>query len=234
MTTSKTIVRKILSGVFACTLTFSASAQSLQKLADADKPRDFHLFNGGTKQMPMMSQRKTFSYQEGNGFQAVQLPYAGNRLQMVLFLPAANSSPQKLLADFSGKNWSDRILPQFADREGFLAFPKFKINYDILLNKTLQTLGMRLAFNYNAAGFLAMADDPELAVQEVKQKSFVAVDEEGTEAAAVTTVIMTGHAMLPPPSNPFEMIVDRPFLFAIADSQTQTILFIGIVNNPAE
>jgi serpin B len=196
------------------------------------KPRDFYLSGGETKQMPMMSQRKTFSYQEGNGFQAVQLPYAGDRLQMVLFLPAANSSPQTLLASFNEENWHDNILPQFADCEGTLQLPKFKINYDILLNKPLQDLGMRLAFIHDVADFSAMADDPELAVQEVKQKSFVAVDEEGTEAAAVTTVTMTDKAALLPPTKPFEMIVNRPFLFVITDSQTQTILFMGIVNDP--
>src|SRR5208282_3121508 len=82
------------------------------------KPRDFYLADGGKKQTPMMSQHKTFSYQENNDFQAVRLPYTGNGLAMYLFLPAKNSSPQRLLADFSGTNWNEKILPQFSDREG--------------------------------------------------------------------------------------------------------------------
>jgi serpin B len=196
------------------------------------KPRDFHPGGGETKQTPMMSQRKTFSYQEGDGFQAVRLPYAGYRLEMYLFLPATNSSPQQLVADFSGENWRDKILPQFEDNEGFLAFPKFKINYDILLNEPLQALGMRRAFISGVADFSAMADEP-LFVSDVKQKSFVAVDEEGTEAAAVTTVEMKSLAMPLRPPKSFEMIVNRPFLFVIADEETQSILFTGIIFNPA-
>ena len=193
------------------------------------KPRDFHLSGGGLEQALMMSQRKKFSYQEGDGFQAVQLPYAGNRLQMVLFLPATNSSPQKLLENFNGDNWRNKILPHFESREGFLSFPKFKLDYDVTLNNPLQTLGMRQAFSHGA-DFSAMADEP-LFVSEVKQKSFVAVDEEGTEAAAVTTGTMLGRAIIEP-IKPFQMIVDRPFFFVIADNQTQTILFMGIVENP--
>lgn len=194
-------------------------------------PRDFHVANGETKQTPMMSQNKTFNCQEGDGFQAVRLPYAGDRLQMYLFLPTTNSSPQKLLADLNGKNWRDRILPQFRDREGFLMFPKFKINYDVELNQPLKSLGMKRAFDSENADFSAMADKP-LFISEVKQKSFVEVNEEGTEAAAVTMVTMVGSGFPMRPLNFFEMIVDRSFLFVIADEQTQSILFMGIVNDP--
>src|ERR1017187_6494149 len=137
------------------------------------------------KQTPMMWQSRKFAYQEGEGFQAVQLSYSGDRLQMYLFLPATNSSLQKLLADFDGKNWHDEILPQFANRKGTLAFPSFKINYDVKLNEPLEDLGMKRAFDFHDADFSAMADEP-LFVGEVKQKSFVEVNEEGTEAAAVT------------------------------------------------
>jgi serpin B len=79
-----------------------------------------------------------------------------------------------------------------------------------------------------------MADDPELAVNKVKQKSFVEVNEEGTEAAAVTTVEMTDSVMPVHPPKPFEMIVDRPFLFVIADDLTKSILFMGLIYDPPE
>jgi serpin B len=194
------------------------------------KPRAFRLANGKTEQTPMMSQRKTFSYQEGGGFQAVRLPYAGDRLQMYLFLPATNSSPQKLLADFNSENWRNKILSRFADREGTVVFPKFRLDYDVLLNEPLQALGMKHAFSDNA-DFSAMADEP-LFVSEVKQKSFVDVNEEGTEAAAVTTVVMHSLAIREP-MKPFEMIVDRPFLFVIGDDQTKSILFMGVICDPA-
>jgi serpin B len=202
------------------------------------KPRDFYPVSGGQKQTPMMSQHKNFSYQENGDFQAVRLPYAGNGLAMYLFLPAKNSSPRKLLDNLSGKKGNENIIQQFTDREGTVIFPKFKFDYDILLNQPLQALGMRQAFSDRSADFSAMADEP-LFVSEVKQKSFVDVNEEGTEAAAVTEMEMSGGIEMEPPK-PFEMVVNRPFLFVIADdyipiendNPSQVILFIGIVNEP--
>ena len=173
------------------------------------QPHAFHLSGGGEKQVPMMWQRGHFSYQEGDGFQAVRLPYAGGRLQMYLFLPDTNSSPAKLLADLNSETWRDKILPQFMEREGTLALPRFKLNYDVELNDSLKAMGMRSAFT-SAADFSMMADEP-LYISAVKQKSFVDVNEEGTEAAAVTTVMMRSLAIMEP-VKPFEMIVDRPFL----------------------
>jgi serine protease inhibitor len=197
-------------------------------------PRDFHQPDVTIKQVPMMGKRKTFSYEEGNGFQAVELPYAGDNLQMVLFLPATNSSPQQLLNNFSGETWRDKILPGFSDCEGDLMFPKFTLNYDVDLNEPLQVLGMNLAFDQDKADFSAMAGEP-LFIGEVKQKSYVAVDEEGTEAAAVTTIEMEAGAAMPViPLKVFHMIVDRPFFFVITDTQTQAILFMGIVDNPTQ
>jgi serpin B len=201
---------------------------------DFTTPRDFHQSDGSAKQVPMMGKRKTFSYEEGDGFQAVELPYAGDNLQMVLFLPATNSSPQQLLTNFSGEAWHDKIMPGFSDCEGDLMFPKFTLNYNVDLNQPLQALGMNEAFDPDKANFSAMASQP-LFIGEVKQKSYVAVDEEGTEAAAVTTIEMEAAAAMPiTPPKTFEMIVDRPFFFVITDTTSQAILFMGIVNNPTQ
>jgi serpin B len=197
---------------------------------NATKPHAFYLSSGGEKQVPMMRQQGHFSYQEDDGFQAVRLPYAGGRLQMYLFLPATNSGPEKLLAGFSGKSWRETFSTQFELREGILMLPKFKLDYNILLNSSLKSLGMKRAFDFRAADFSAMADE-SLFVTEAKQKSFVAVDEEGTEAAAVTTVSLANSAVMNPPKR-FEMIVDRPFLFVISDEETQSILFMGMVYDP--
>ena len=194
------------------------------------QPHVFHLSGGGEKQTPTMWQHGDFSYQEDDGYQAVRLPYIGGRLQMYLFLPATNSSPAKLLADFSGEAWQDKILPQFEKHKGTLAMPRFKMEYAVLLKDPLTALGMKQAFAQNA-DFSAMADEP-LFVSEVKQKSFVEVNEEGTEAAAVTTVTMHATGMLRP-EKPFEMIVDRPFVFMIGDDSTKSILFMGVIYDPA-
>jgi serpin B len=196
----------------------------------ATKDHAFNVLPGGTpKLVPMMWQHGHFNYQQGDGFQAVRLPYAGGHLQMYLFLPDTNSSPTKLLADFNVETWRDKILPKFQDAEGTLALPRFKLDYDVTLNDPLKALGMRRAFT-DDADFSAMADEP-LCVSEVKQKSFVEVNEEGTKAAAVTTVRMRPTGVFRP-EKPFEMIVDRPFLFIIADDQTKSILFMGVIYDP--
>ena len=193
------------------------------------KPHVFHL-PGAEGQASLMWQRGHFTYQEGDGFQAVQLPYAGGRLRMCVFLPATNSNPATLLADMDSDTWRDKILPRFVDREGTFALPRFKIEYKVVLNDPLKALGMQRAFT-PAADFSAMAGEP-LYLSEVRQKSYVDVNEEGTEAAAVTTGMMRATAIFRP-LEPFEMIVDRPFLFVIEDNQTQSVLFMGVVVDPA-
>lgn len=190
----------------------------------------FYLPGGMIKQTPMMSRHGKFQYEEGDGFQAVELPYAGDRLQMILVLPATNSSPAKLLAGFNGTNWNDRILSRFSNREGTVVFPKFTMNSRLLLNKPLQALGMQEAFVPGTANFSGMSADP-LVVSEVLQKSFVDVNEQGTEAAAVTVVTIRATIAMRPLA-PFEIVVDRPFFFVISDKPTGAILFMGIVSDP--
>ncbi|HEV2329294.1 MAG TPA: serpin family protein [Verrucomicrobiae bacterium] len=194
------------------------------------QPRYFYLGDGTIKQTPMMSRHGKCQYEEGDGFQAVELPYAGGRLQMILFLPVTNSSPAKMLASFNGKNWNEKILPGFSSREGNLLFPKFKMSCRLLLTKPLQALGMQEAFVPGTANFSGMSGDP-LYVSEILQKSFVDVNEQGTEAAAVTVVTIRATIAMRP-LTPFEMIVDRPFFFVISDKPTGAILFMGIVNDP--
>ncbi|MGH8022138.1 MAG: serpin family protein, partial [Limisphaerales bacterium] len=194
------------------------------------KARYFYLAGGIIKQAPMMSRRGSFQYEAGDGFQAVELPYAGDRMQMILFLPPTNSSPAQLLAAFNGKNRRDNVLRHFLTRNGTVIFPKFKLNCQLLLNDPLERLGMTDAFIPGAANFSGMSADP-LFVSEVLQKAFVAVNEQGTEAAAVTAVSVRATAMLRP-LKPFEMVLDRPFVFMISDKPTGAILFMGIVNDP--
>ena len=191
-------------------------------------PHDFHLPSGKVKTTPMMNQSGEFDYRETPGFQAVQLPYKGG-LRMEVYLPATSSSPQKLLDDFrTSGNWQTNIQPGFKSRQGILLLPKFRMEYAVGLNDPLKALGMKHAFD-NDANFSAMAEEP-LFISKVEQKSYVDVDEQGTEAAAVTTVALEARSMRPP--DRFEMIVDRPFLFVISDTVTSSILFIGIVNDP--
>jgi serpin B len=193
-------------------------------------PREFHLANGQSKQAPMMEQGGHFEYQENPDFQAVKLPYKGG-LQMELFLTGTNSTPQKLVADFAAKeNWQKNIQKGFNRREGSVRLPKFRIEYESELNEPLKALGMKSAFAANA-DFSGIADEP-LFISEVKQKSFVDANEEGTKAAAVTTVTVTALSARLDPEDLFRMILDRPFFFVISDMASGSILFMGIVNDP--
>ena len=195
----------------------------------ATKDRPFTSPDGTKKPVPMMQQQGHFDYIQGKGFQAVCLRYAGGRLEMRLFLPDNGSDIKKLLAGFDGSVWQNEIQRQFRDREGLVVLPRFKLNYDVVLNEPLEALGMKRAFSADA-DFSAMSAD-KLFLSEVKQKSLVEVNEEGTEAAAVTTATARASVVIRPES-PFEMVLDRSFFFVIGDRTTHAILFMGIVANP--
>jgi serine protease inhibitor len=197
--------------------------------ASDTKDRPFYLRGGSQKIVPMMTQTKTFTYRRGTGYQAVRLPYQGENLAMYVFLPDTNSSPEKLLGIMSGDTWQRITKPGFSEKEGTLMLPKFKLEYSVDLNQPLQALGMKAAFS-DRADFSGIA--PQLFISDARQKTFVEVKEEGTEAAAVTGIMMAGAEMPMPPPNPFQMIVDRPFLFLIEDRLTETILFMGVLFDP--
>lgn len=192
------------------------------------KERVFHLRGGRQPKIPMMEQARTFLHRRGTGYQAVRLPYQGWNLAMYVFLPDANSSPEKLLDIMNGDVWQRVTEPGFSDREGTVVLPRFKLEYDVELKPALKALGMRSAFA--KADFSGLSSQP-LFVSAVRQGTFVEVNEEGTEAAAATMLNMKMGIVEEPPK-PFEIIVDRPFLFLIEDKQTRTILFMGAVFNP--
>jgi serpin B len=177
----------------------------------------------------MMRQSRKFSYQENDGFQAVRLPYAGERLGMFVFLPATNSNPEKVLAGLNAGNWQQEIISKFQETEGTVVLPRFKLEFKMDLIPALTAMGIHQAFTH-AADFSAMSGT-QMFVSGVDHASFVEVNEEGTEAAAATGITMRMTAVRPT-VKPFQMIVDRPFLFAIEDNLTHSILFMGILNDP--
>lgn len=194
------------------------------------KDRLFHPAVGSQKDIPMMEMSEKFSYRKGSGYQAVRLAYMDGNLAMYVFLPDPDSSPEKLLQIMNGDKWRRVTMPGFSERDGKVVLPKFRLEFAAELNQSLKALGMKTAFVREKADFSGMFSDPHH-ISEVRQKAFVEVNEEGTEAAAVTGIatIAAGMEMNPPP--PFEMIVDRPFLFAIVDARSEMILFMGLVND---
>jgi serine protease inhibitor len=189
----------------------------------------FNLPDGNSKEHPFMFQNDDFDYLETDLFQAVRLPYGKNeRLGMYLFLPAAAVGLEEFQAGLNKADWNN-WTGSFRSMEGDLSLPRFSFEYDVSLKKTLEALGMGIAFEEGTADFSGMRPTPpDLFINEVKHKTFVEVNEEGTEAAAVTSVEVGTTAM----PETFSMVLDRPFFFVIADDMTGTILFMGSVLEP--
>jgi len=199
------------------------------------KSRSFHPATGAAKSFPMMEMSKKFIYRKGSGYQAVRLPYMGYDLAMYVFLPEPGSSPAKLLEIMNGDSWRRVTVPGFSEHDGLVVLPKFKLENTLRFKPALQALGMKMAFNNEKLkpdpDFSGMFSDQHF-ISSVCQKAFVEVGEEGTEAAAVTGVSVPISSVIEEnPPKPFEMIVDRPFLFAIVDARSEMILFMGVVND---
>ena len=185
------------------------------------RPGIFHLSDGNEKRVEMMRREGEYPYFRGENFEATSLPYGDGRLGMYIFLPNRDSNLNKFLGNLNAGNWGDWIS-QFQDRRHDMMLPRFKLEYEVSLNDTLEALGMGIAFG-SGADFSGMG--PNLFISEVKHKTFVEVNEEGTEAAAVTAVVGVK-------SVPSVFRVDRPFFFAIYDTETEIILFMGTVTEP--
>ena len=210
-------------------------AEQFEKSLTQDK--DFQLADGTTKKVPTMSQGGSYQYAENNDFQAVQLPYKDNKTKMYVFLPSKKSTLAIFQNSLTPDNWK-KWLTQFKDREGDLQIPKFKTEHEITLNEALKAVGMEIAFDDMKANFTKMVKvrpDQNVYIAEVLHKTFVQVDETGTEAAAVTSVRMgTTSIGIDEPTKRFEMIVDRPFFFVIRNEETGLNLFMGSILDPTK
>lgn len=192
------------------------------------KPQPFTLLNGSSKMVPMMHQSSEYSYYQKNGLQAVSLPYGKQRMNMVVILPDRKADYPALLGRIHAADWK-QLSTLFRRTEGTLALPRFRTEYEADLNSALKELGMKTAFQAGA-DFAGIA--PGLKIDHVKHKAFLEVTEEGTEAAAATSIHQGATAAPPSPEKPFQMVVDHPFLCLIVDSDTGAVLFLGSIVDP--
>lgn len=198
------------------------------------RPRDFHLFNGSSKQVPMMNKKsELFSYLENTDFQAIHLPYGRGHYEMYLFLPRKVSGLPDFLRSLNAKRWK-QWTKEFQARPGNIALPKFETRFSGDLNDALEKIGMKSAFDPLHADFSGIPLNREkgLYIKKVEHKTWVKVDEAGTEAAAATAVIAEFTSAFTSPKGPFVMVVDHPFFFAISEAQSGAILFAGVVTDP--
>ncbi|MEA3432829.1 MAG: serpin family protein [candidate division WOR-3 bacterium] len=186
----------------------------------------FYLPDGSRKPCKMMEQRSEYNYFSNPDFQAIDLPYGDGDFSMTIFLPRPQKNVDSLIAEFNEENW-DNWINSFSKDSGDIYIPKFTLEYGIKLNDVLKALGMGIAFDPYWADFTRMYKPGGIWIDKVKHKTFVKVNEEGTEAAAVTSVEMILGAGFG-----FYMRVDRPFVFVIRENKSQTILFMGKIVEP--
>lgn len=190
--------------------------------------QSFHLKDGKTKDVPFMKLDQELPYIENDDFQAISLPYGEDGdMSMKVFLPDENADLEDFQKKFTQENW-EQWLDEFYETDGDLWLPKFQSEYEVTLNDTLKELGMTSAFD-DGAGFSKIVEEREqLKISEVKQKTFLDVNEKGTEAAASTSVEIEETAAM----DSFTMKVDRPFMIVIHDEKTNAILFMGMIADP--
>jgi len=177
-------------------------------------------------QMMRTGQDASFRYLKEDGYQAVELPYIGSQVSMLVLVPDQGRFEE--FEDQFSIEELNRTLDGLSYSPIELTFPRFEFETEISLASTLSAMGMPTALS-EAADFSGMTGAKDLFISDVFHKAFVSVDEEGTEAAAATAVVMSLTSM---PESPMELTVDRPFLFLIREHETGTVLFMGRVVSP--
>ena len=195
------------------------------------KNEPFHLSADKKADAPLMHQTREYNYLDGDTFQALELPYAGKNLTMVVLLPKKVDG----LADFEKELTADKLagwIGKLHQEKVIVSLPKFKTTQRTSLARTLSDMGMKKAFT-RAAYFTGMGGEPgELLLSDVIHKAYIDVNEEGTEAAAATAVVVTRASAVVKPRPTPVFRADHPFVFLIRDTRSDSILFLGRLADP--
>jgi serpin B len=200
------------------------AAWQLAFFEGATAPAPFTRPDGSSEDVPMMHVQGQLGYAAGDGWRAVELPYVGGKLAMVVIVPDDLAAFE---ATFDGPALSS-ITGAIEPREVMLGLPKFGAESRLELARLLGALGMPTAFG-DTADFSGITAEEQLVIDAVIHQANIDVDERGTEAAAATAVMMRATAM---PAEPVELTVDRPFLFALRDTDTGAVVFLGRIADP--
>jgi serpin B len=178
-------------------------------------------------QVDMMQLESTFRVASQESFRAIELPYKNGKFSMFLFLPTEESAVNELVQELDGATWKN-WMDSFSEQEDFTVYmPRFEFEFDRSLGDDLKAMGLDIAFSPQEADFSGISTIA-LYIADVIHKTYIKVNEEGTEAAAVTAVVMELTSV--EPMN--ELRFDRPFLFAITENSSKSILFAGKVAEP--
>ena len=195
----------------------------------ATKKGTFTRQDGSPLQTDFMHVKHSFNVGATEDVEAIELPYGNKKYSMVVLKPRNDINPAQLIEELHDTDTWPTLVSRFQYRETQLALPKFKFSYENKLNDELIDMGMGIAFG-SSADFSGIGGERNLLISEVKHKSFIEVNEEGTEAAAVTSVGIELTSIGP---QVYVFNIDRPFLFAIREVNTGLILFVGQVNDPS-
>lgn len=198
---------------------------------DGTKMRDFRLANGNTKEVPMMNKEDKLKYLTNDLFSAVKLPYGTGQYNMMVMLPSEDKDSQSILNELSTNNWNNWNENFETKDHVVVTMPRFKFAFELGLKKALQKMGMIDAFTENAD--FSKISDIDLFISQVIHKTYIDVNETGTEAAAVTAIVFEITSAGPSEPQKIYFTVDKPFIFAITEKDTDAILFIGEVKNPS-
>jgi serpin B len=188
------------------------------------KEAPFILSDGKPKLLPMMTQSGVYKYFQDEDFQAIALPYGDSNISMRIFLPDEQKSLSNFQQHLDNQKWQ-QWRSQFSKRQGNLVLPRFKVDYEDSLMDTFKSLGMKVALSAEA-NYQNLCNG-SVSISDIRHKAFVEINEEGTEAAAATSVLMQRSIV-----QRFSMVINRPFFCAIQDDQTGVILFLGAIWEP--
>jgi serpin B len=197
---------------------------------DETSEQDFYPENGTTEKVDMMEMEEDLLYTSNDIFDAVSLPYGDGQFNMFIMLPRWQKTTMDIVAELNNDNWNAWIN-SLETEQVVVKLPKFNFEFFRLLNDDLTGMGMGIAFDPNNADFSGINPDRDLYISRVLHKTFIEVNEEGTEAAAVTAVEISETSAGPEPQTRY-LIADHPFLFAIRENSSGTILFMGRVGLP--
>lgn len=196
---------------------------------DGTKMNRFTKNDGTIAEIPMMSKTDELEYTANELFSAVKLPYGNGQYQMVVMRPEDGYTSTDLVKELNMDKWTE-WSSQFSEPQKVqVTMPRFKFGFKTQLNTILKQMGMEQAFTSNAD--FSRISDEKLFISEVIHKTYIDVNETGTEAAAVTAIVFEVTSAGPGPEKIY-FTVDKPFVFAITEKDTGAILFIGEVQNP--
>lgn len=198
---------------------------------EATGTQPFYLKNGNVEMVDMMEMENDLLYLSNDLFSAVKLPYGDGAFYMTILLPHSQFTPDNIVEELTNENWNI-WMNSFGKQHVVVKLPRFKFEFFRMLNKDLTDMGMGIAFDQYNADFAGINPDEQLYISRVLHKTFIEVNEEGTEAAAVTAVEISLTSANPDSPTAMFFVVDRPFIFTIEENSSGTILFMGKVNRP--